>query len=90
MIVPNGQPFSFTNETNPLTMADVDLATKAPENDVAVQSVVPGEASVQSGSGLGEHCVSDRPTRKLLSPGFVAALMMCQLLDLHPVAKLLR
>ena len=46
-------------------MADVDLATKAPENDAAVQSVVHGEAFVQSGTGLGEHCVSDRPTRKL-------------------------
>jgi len=46
-------------------MADVDLATKAPENDAAVQNVARGEASVQSGTGLGEHCVSDRPARKL-------------------------
>jgi hypothetical protein len=46
-------------------MADVDLAAKAPENDTAVQNIVPGEASVQCGTGLGEHCVNDRPTRKL-------------------------
>jgi hypothetical protein len=46
-------------------MADVDLATKAPGSGAAVQNVVASEASVQSGPGLSEHCVSDRPTRKL-------------------------
>jgi hypothetical protein len=71
-------------------MADVDLATKASESDATVHNVVPDEALAQSGTGLGEHCVSDRPTRKLRYPGFVFTLMMCQLLDLHPAAKLLR
>jgi hypothetical protein len=45
-------------------MADVDLATKVPENDVAAQNIAPGEASLQSGAALGDHCISDRPTRK--------------------------
>jgi hypothetical protein len=49
-------------------MADVDLATKAPESDATVLNVVPGETLAQSGTGLGEHCVSDRPTRKLRYP----------------------
>lgn len=51
-------------------MADVDLAPKAPESDMVVPDVAPGEASVQSRTGLGEHCVSDRPTRKPL--GFLS------------------
>jgi hypothetical protein len=46
-------------------MADIDLATKAPENDVATQNVPSDEAPLQSSARLGEHCVSDRPTRKL-------------------------
>jgi hypothetical protein len=49
-------------------MADVDLATKVPESDAVVEDVVPGGASAQINTGLGEHCVSDRPTRKLRSP----------------------
>ncbi|KAL2115712.1 hypothetical protein VTJ04DRAFT_9967 [Mycothermus thermophilus] len=35
-------------------MSDTDLATRAPENDAAAAS--------SHGPGLGEHCVSDRPT----------------------------
>jgi hypothetical protein len=46
-------------------MADIDLVTRAPENDTAVQNVAPGETSVHSVTGLGEHCVSERPARKL-------------------------
>ncbi len=73
-------------------MTDGDLATKAPESDAALHHSVPGDASVQGVTGLGEHCVGDRPTRKLPSPGlgFGATLMICQLLDLRPAVKLPR
>lgn len=48
-------------------MAEPEVATKAPENDAAEEtapSLVPGDTPAQRGAsmGLGEHCVTDRPT----------------------------
>lgn len=47
-------------------MTDHDLATKAPESDAmeTAPSLIPGDTRAQSGAsmGLGEHCVTDRPT----------------------------
>lgn len=50
-------------------MSDPEVATKAPESDAAEQSeapasLVPGDTPAQQGAsmGLGEHCVTDRPT----------------------------
>ncbi|CAG8982391.1 hypothetical protein HYALB_00007513 [Hymenoscyphus albidus] len=57
---------------NTRTMADPEVATKAPESDAAETaspvpepapaSLVPGDTPAQSGASLGEHCVTDRPT----------------------------
>ena len=44
-------------------MADNDVATKAPESD-AQENVIPGDTPAQTGPTLGEHCTTDRPTRK--------------------------
>lgn len=55
-------------------MADADLATKAPESDAAAPSsdatepVIPGDTPAQTGPAMGEHCVSDRPTRSFPQP----------------------
>ncbi|OCK79189.1 alpha/beta-hydrolase [Lepidopterella palustris CBS 459.81] len=50
-------------------MADEDVATRAPESDIniqtvenAEQSVFAGDSKAQEGASMGEHCVTDRPT----------------------------
>ncbi|PSS27280.1 hypothetical protein M430DRAFT_38071 [Amorphotheca resinae ATCC 22711] len=43
-------------------MAEPEVATKAPESDATAASTVAGDTPVQTGAGLGEHCVTDRPT----------------------------
>lgn len=55
-------------------MADADVATKAPESDaqedipVPTESTAPKAATVEDEEPeqpkLGEHCVTDRPTRE--------------------------
>lgn len=49
-------------------MADPEVATKAPESDaqenVGQANVIPGDTPAQTGPTLGEHCTTDRPTRK--------------------------
>lgn len=44
-------------------MADADNATRAPESD-AQETIIPGDTPAQTGPtmGVGEHCVTDRPT----------------------------
>lgn len=46
-------------------MADADNATRAPESDAqeAQETVIPGDTPAQTGPTMGEHCVTDRPTR---------------------------
>ncbi|KAL8901296.1 MAG: hypothetical protein Q9207_005269 [Kuettlingeria erythrocarpa] len=44
-------------------MADEEVATKAPESD-AQNSLVPGDTKAQDGPSMGEHCVTDRPSRE--------------------------
>ena len=44
-------------------MADVPVATKAPESDTT-ETVAPGDAPAQPSATLSEHCVTDRPTRQ--------------------------
>jgi len=48
-------------------MAEPEVATKAAESDAAEQSVFPNDTAAQSGASMGEHCVTDRPTRELPS-----------------------
>ncbi|RFU27945.1 hypothetical protein B7463_g8395, partial [Scytalidium lignicola] len=46
-------------------MADPEVATKTPESDAGLaeeESLVAGDGLAQTGPGLGEHCVTDRPT----------------------------
>ena len=43
-------------------MTDTDNATKAPESD-AQENIIPGDTPAQTGPTMGEHCVTDRPTR---------------------------
>lgn len=49
-------------------MADADNATRAPESD-AYETSAPTTSTPESHI-VGEHCVTDRPTRRLLSTGF--------------------
>jgi len=45
-------------------MAEPEVATKAPESDApAPIPIIPGDTPAQTGASLGEHCVTDRPTR---------------------------
>ena len=60
-------------------MTDAENATKAPESDAQEQAepqtevqaeqkqetIIPGDTPAQTGpsTGVGEHCVTDRPTR---------------------------
>lgn len=48
-------------------MADADNATKAPESDSQQDgpqtTAAPDHAHAQASSVVGEHCVTDRPTR---------------------------
>lgn len=41
-------------------MSDPELATKTPEVDNS--SAIPGDTVAQTGTSMGEHCVTDRPT----------------------------
>lgn len=45
-------------------MADLDNATRAPESD-AQEPIIPGDTPAQTGPTMGEHCVTDRPTRTI-------------------------
>ncbi|KAM0714213.1 hypothetical protein Q7P37_010000 [Cladosporium fusiforme] len=48
--------------TSTYTMSDSELATRAPESDLAERSAIPGDTAVDQGpTSLGEHCVTDRP-----------------------------
>lgn len=62
-------------------MTEVEIATKAPESDAQEaqaqqpqEPIIPGDTPAQTGPTMGEHCVTDRPTRaywphrKLYSP----------------------
>ena len=52
-------------------MADNDNATRAPESD-AQETTIPGDTSAQTGPTMGEHCVTDRPTREPTSDMLLA------------------
>lgn len=52
-------------------MADAENATKAPESDAQAHltpqqkdPIIPGDTPAQTGPTMGEHCVTDRPTRE--------------------------
>lgn len=46
-------------------MADDDVATKAPESDAQETSGISSEDTpAQKGVSMGEHCVTDRPSRE--------------------------
>lgn len=52
-------------------MADTDNAAKAPGSDAQElltpeqkDPVIPGDTPAQMGPTMGEHCVTDRPTRE--------------------------
>lgn len=62
-------------------MTDLENATKAPESDAQEQqteqqaeqkaeqkaeTIIPGDTPAQTDSSMGEHCVTDRPTRMWL------------------------
>ena len=62
-------------------MAEPEVAAKAPESDALEDSPAAGDTPAQKGPGMGEHCVSDRPTRQSLL-GFEdleRSLTYCQL-----------
>jgi len=49
-------------------MAEPEVATKAPESDAtaaaaATEPVITSDTPAQKGATMGEHCVTDRPTR---------------------------
>lgn len=55
-------------------MTNMENATKAPESDAQEQqpepepeqkseTIIPGDTPAQEGPSMGEHCVTDRPTR---------------------------
>jgi len=48
-------------------MAEEEVATKAPESDMA-EPLVPGDTPAQEGATMGEHCVKDRPTPSGIQP----------------------
>jgi hypothetical protein len=52
-------------------MSEPEVATKAPESDVAVSGVSAAAEEepppAYSGPNVSEHCVTDRPTRQFLS-----------------------
>ncbi|KAL9614234.1 MAG: hypothetical protein Q9167_001255 [Letrouitia subvulpina] len=50
-------------------MAEEELATKSPEND-AQESLVPGDTVAQEGASMGDHCVTDRPSRNFENSGY--------------------
>ncbi|KAL1582777.1 hypothetical protein WHR41_08361 [Cladosporium halotolerans] len=49
-------------------MSEPEIATKAPESDLAERSAIPGDSAVDQGPSLGEHCVTDRPTPSGATP----------------------
>ena len=52
---------SFWQQLAYLNMADEDIATRAPESDLAEQSIIPGDSVVDQGARMGMGVSCSRP-----------------------------